>query len=84
MFYNFEPSEAQFSDEEWDTIPRTDKVIIRDWYLNGCNNDQTMMYGFYETEFKVRRAVDKYELRARPRVQLSLASFRLPYCGSFC
>lgn len=83
MFYNFNPSEAGFSDETWDAIPRTDKVIVRDWYLNGGNNDDTMLYGFYETDFSIRSAVNKYELRARPRIQISLAHFHLPFTGQF-
>lgn len=83
MFFNFDHAEADFTDEQWDDIPRTDKVIIRDFFLNDCNVDQTMLYGYYETDFKVRQAVHKYELRARPRIALSLARFHLPHSVAF-
>lgn len=78
MLFNFEPETVGFYDEEWELIPRTDKVIIRDFFLHGGDKDQVMLYNFYETDKKIRNAVNLYELRARPRLQLSLASFSLP------
>lgn len=79
MLFNFDHREAGYTDDEWESIPRTDKVIIRDWHLHGGDKDQVMLFNFYETDRKIRRAVDIYELREKPLLQISLASLSLPF-----
>lgn len=75
MFFNFPYESIGFSEEEWEDVSRTDKLIIRDFYLNGCDKDQTMLFGFYETDRKVRTAIKKYNLPQRVHPQLSVAMF---------
>lgn len=73
MLFDFPYLQAGFSDEQWDHVPRTDKVIIRDWYLMKGDLDAVMYFGFYQTDRHIRGAVKDYGLRARPQLQLSLA-----------
>lgn len=63
---------------EWDAIPRGDKAIIRDYYLNGTDTDQTAIYGFWETTHQVRKAEKTYELENRPKLYITAETFRLP------
>lgn len=78
MFLSFAYHQAGFTDEQWEEIPRTDRVIIRDFFLNGRDVDQTMLYNYYETDSKVRKAVKRYDLKTRMMPHFSLADF------SFC
>jgi hypothetical protein len=74
MLYDFPYLAAGFTEEEWDGIPRTDKTIIRDYYLFGGNQDKMLSFEFYDTDRKIRGAMKIYHLRARPFLtQLSLA-----------
>ena len=59
-----------FTDEDWDSIPRTSKVIIRDYAIH-CDYDRdlTMMYGYYETIFQVRKVEKIYRLECRPKIE---------------
>lgn len=78
MLYRFDHTQAGFTDEEWEDVSRGDKVIIRDWYLHGGDKEQVMLFNYYETDRQIRRAVNFYELRSRPLLQISLASFSIP------
>lgn len=57
-----------FSEEEWFDVPRTDKVIIKDWFIFRGNIEGVMRENFYETDFKIRRARDRYSLRNRVEI----------------
>ncbi len=54
---------AGFTEDEWFDVPRTDKVIIKDWYIFHGNMDFVMRENFYETDGKIRKARDRYGLR---------------------
>lgn len=77
MFHHFDYFRYGFTDEEWDEIPRVDKVIIRDYALNGGDRDQTMWYGYYETIYQVRKAEKEYHLDRRPKIHFSYTDFNL-------
>lgn len=72
MLFNFDYLSVGFAEEEWEKIPRTDKLIIRDFETNSRDVWQTALFGWYETDDQVRKAVKKYDLRERPRFHLSL------------
>lgn len=63
---------AGFEEDEWYDIPRTDKLIIRDFYLMDGNKDRMVNFGFYESDRSVRGAMKMYALPLRPVLQLSL------------
>lgn len=73
MIFNFPFEDVGFDEEEWETIPRGDRCIIRDFHLNGGDTDQTAMFGYYETDRQIRKAVNMYHLRARPLLRLNVA-----------
>ncbi len=81
MFYDFPYLKAGFKEEEWEEVPRTDKVIIKAFYMNEGDLDQTMLSEFYETDRKVRGAVKTYGLFSRPFVQVKLADLHIPFCN---
>lgn len=73
MLFNFDYLALGFAEEEWELIPRSHKLIIRDFEWNGRDDWQTALFGFYETEDPVRKVVKRYELRRRPHSSLALA-----------
>jgi len=75
MFLNFDHRVVDFEDEEWEEISRTDKVIIRSWFLHSGDNDQAALAEYYETDRSVRDAVKNYGLIDRIRNVNYLASF---------
>ncbi len=79
MFYSFPYLQAGFSHDEWDDVPRTDKVIVRDYFMNEGNCEQASLFGFYDTDRSVRGAIKKYDLHKRPFVQVTLASIHIPF-----
>ncbi len=74
MLYDFPYEDAGFNEREWESIPRTDKLIIRDYHMMNGDMDQVMFFGFYETDRKIRGAMKEYHLRSRPLLQLVLAN----------
>lgn len=75
MFYRFPYHQAGFTDDEWELMPRGDRVLVRDYYLNGRDTDQTMLYDEFETDYQPRRAVQRYQLERRPDVSIRLEHF---------
>ena len=64
---------ADFRHDEWEEIPRTDKLIIRDYYLLKGNLDQIMNWSFYETDRKIRGAMKTYVINKRPKFDFAIA-----------
>ena len=83
MFYNFPYQLAGFSHEDWEELPRGDRVIIRDYYLNGMSWEQTLIYDEYETSYQVRKVEIERKLEERPKISIRVADFRIP-CSWFC
>ena len=77
MLFDFNFKEVGFSDEEWEEIPRTSKCVIRSYYLNGRDKEETMLYEFLQTDWKVRQTINRYHLKERPVPRISLADFCL-------
>ncbi len=75
MLYRFPFHLAGFTEDEWETMPRGDRVLVRDYYLNGRDTDQTMLYGEFETDYQPRKVSRKYKLEERPDVFISLDHF---------
>lgn len=75
MFWHFEPEKAGFTEEEWDRVPRRDRVLIKSYHLNGGDIDQTFLFCEYETQRQVRLTEKRYELEHRPLIQLSYSDF---------
>ena len=73
MIFRFDYLALGFQEEEWDAIPRTDKLIIRDYEINGRDSWQASLFGYYETDDSVRKAIKRYDLKSRPRFLLSIA-----------
>ena len=66
MFFEFPYQKVGFSSKEWSLIPSGVKRIIRDYYLNGMDQIELEKYEYLKTDFSIRRAINKYRLRARP------------------
>lgn len=79
VFLSFPHADAGFSDEEWDSMSRVDRVITRDYFLNGCDREQTLLFGEYQTVFQVRKVERQYDLEHRPKPELSIACFHFPW-----
>lgn len=75
MFYRFPYHQAGFSDEEWEVMPRGDRVLVRSYYLNGRDTDQTMLFDEFDTDYQPRKVARKYKLETRPDVFISLDHF---------
>lgn len=75
MFLHFDYLQAGFTDEEWDQMPRRDRVLVRDYQLNGGDADQTAMYAEYDTAFQVEKVEKRYNLKKRPLVYFTFADF---------
>ena len=69
MFFHFPYQKIGFSEEEWEKIPRNDRCVIRDYYLNGRNIRETTTYGFYETPWTIRKVIRIYKLKKRPQIK---------------
>ena len=78
MFWSLDYHALNFTDSEWDSMSRIDKVTIRDYVLNGYDREQTTIYNDYASIFQVRKVERQYDLERRPRMELSLAQFHLP------
>lgn len=68
MFIDFPYRDIGFSDEEWEAIPCGVRRVIRDYYLNRKNADQTMLYCYYDTGYQVRKVEREYKLEERPAI----------------
>lgn len=79
MFYNFNYIDFGFNHDDWDTMPCGDRRITRDYVLNGCNRDMTMIYGYYETVYQVRNVEKKYRLDKRIKPKVSLTDFEIAW-----
>ena len=77
MFYYFPYHAVGFDDETWEAMPRVERVIVRDWYLNGRDRRQTTTYGEYDTPFQVGKVERKYNLHQRPFLRIQTADFHL-------
>ena len=77
MFYNFPYLSVGFSHEEWETMPRNHRTVIRDYYLNGRDDTATAIYDEYDTERQVQYIERTYQLRSRPSVEIRLHDFTL-------
>lgn len=78
MFYRFPYIAVGFSDEEWEGMPRGHRVLIRDWYLNGRDRDQTLLYDEFDTYSQVWRIEKKYKLKERPIVKINVWDLNVP------
>lgn len=72
MFFVFPFQKLGFTEDQWEGMPRNDRVIIRDFELNNRDVDQTMFYDYYETSSKIRKVINRYNLKSRPQLQLSI------------
>lgn len=77
MFYTFPYWDAGFSEEEWENMPRGDKVLIRDYYLNGRNAIRTVLYDEYMSDYQMDKMHRQYHLEGRPNVCISIDSFNI-------
>ncbi len=77
MFYRVPHTALGFSEDEWDTMNRGDRVIIRDYYLNGGDREQTSLYCEYDTIYQVRKVERKYNLEQRPKLVIRFTNFQL-------
>lgn len=68
MLYELPFWHLNFTQEEWNAIPRGNRTLIRDFILNGYNREKTLLYNEYETDFQLRTVEKKYNLHNRPRV----------------
>lgn len=75
MFLRFPFHDIGFSDDEWEELPRGDRVLIRDYYLNGKDSEQTLLYAEYDTAYQVRKIERRYELKSRPEIHFVLSDF---------
>jgi len=77
LFWDFPHEEVGFTMWQWDEVPRGDKAIIRDYYLNHKDRELTSIYGFWDTIHQVRKAEKQYELEKRPCIDIQLCSGEL-------
>lgn len=77
MFLDFRHRDLGFSDEEWEDMPRTHKVLIRDFALNGYDDIRTVLYDSYESDYELNKVKRVYQLSRRPRVQFSVQDFTI-------
>jgi len=75
MFLEFPFRQIGFSSDEWETMPRTHKVLIRDFYLNGCDDTRTVLYDEYQSDYELNKVKRTYQLSRRPRVQFASTDF---------
>lgn len=75
MFLNFDHTVVDFTEDEWESVSRVDKTIIREWFLNGRDNDQTMLSLYYETDKSIWKTVKGYDLKKRAQDKHHLAPF---------
>ena len=68
MFYRFPFYQAGFTEEEWEEMPRGNKVIVRDYFLNKKDREQCLLYGEFETVYQVRKVEKYYDLESRPEI----------------
>jgi len=77
VFYRFPFESAGFTQGEWNEMPRGNKMIIKQYYLNDRDDDQTALYAEYETMHQVWRVKNEYNMDARPDVRISFADFNI-------
>ena len=77
MFFDLDNNKLGFDNYNWAMMPKGDRRIIRDYVLNGFDRDETLLYGFYDTMYQVRRVEKDYNLEERPRVQVSYGDFAI-------
>lgn len=79
LSFDFPFSQAGFQEDEWVSVPRSDKVMIRDYHFFRGDTEKASFFGFFETDRTMRRAQSMYELQARPLLQLSIANLENPF-----
>ena len=77
MFWMLPYQKVGFSEEEWENIPRGDRCIIRDYYLNDCDREETLKYSYYQTMHQVRMVERKYDLESRPLLSIRIEELTL-------
>ena len=77
MFYSFPYRALDFTQDQWDAMPRVERVLIRDYYLNGRDTKQTAAYGEYDTPYQVWKIIKKYDLKTRAAPMIKLCEFHL-------
>lgn len=70
---------AGFKEDEWESISRGDKVMVRDYHLHGGNVERASFFGFFETDRSMREVRTKYDLREKPLLLINLASLINPF-----
>lgn len=77
MFYHFPFGAIGFTPDEWEIMPRTDRMVIKSWYLNGRNDERTALFEEYESARQVQNVKRRYSLQERPVVHFSWQDFTL-------
>ena len=81
MLYEVKYRDIGFNDEEWETITKGDRRVIRDYILNNYDDTETSMYSFYEDERHVQRVRNEYKLNERPKIIVTSADIHIQDCA---
>lgn len=57
-------------------MPRVDKTLIRDYYLNGRDETQTIIYAEYNSDTQMGHVRREYSLKNRPELQIHIEDFQ--------
>ncbi len=77
VFYSFPYQLAGFTHDEWEAMPRGDRVLIRDYYLNGEDADQTAIYNEYETMHQVWKIKRDHNMDTRPNIKITYSDLHI-------